>query len=35
MTRFERVVQILYEVIGGPGVNIAVHGAFWRGVSRD
>jgi hypothetical protein len=35
MTRFERVIQILDDAIGGPGVNIAVHGAFWRGVTRD
>jgi hypothetical protein len=35
MTRFERVLQILDEAIGGPGVNIGVHGAFWRGLSRD
>lgn len=35
MTRFERVIQILDESIGGPTVNIAVHGAFWRGVTRD
>jgi photosystem II stability/assembly factor-like uncharacterized protein len=35
MTRFERVVQILDEAIGGPGVNIGVHGAFWRGQTRD
>ena len=35
MTRFDRVIQILDESIGGPGVNIAVHGAFWRGVTRD
>ena len=35
MTRFDRVIQILDEAIGGPAVNIAVHGAFWRGLSRD
>lgn len=35
MTRYERVVQILDEAIGGPTVNIGVHGAFWRGLSRD
>jgi photosystem II stability/assembly factor-like uncharacterized protein len=35
MTRFERVVQILDTAIGGPGVNIGVHGAFWRGITRD
>src|ERR687896_696338 len=35
MTRYERAVQILDEAIGGPNVNIGVHGAFWRGLSRD
>jgi hypothetical protein len=35
MDRFKRVVEILDNAIGGPNVNIAVHGAFWRGVSRD
>ena len=28
MTRFERVVQILDQAIGGPNVNIGVHRAF-------
>mgnify|MGYP001228323034 CR=1 FL=1 len=32
---FRRVCDILDEAIGGPGVSIAVHGAFWRGVTRD
>jgi photosystem II stability/assembly factor-like uncharacterized protein len=35
MNRFEHVIQILDDAIGGPGVNIAVHGAFWRHVTRD
>ena len=35
MTRYERVMQILDEAIGGPNVNIGVHGAFWRGLTRD
>jgi len=35
MTRYERVQQILDEAIGGPDVNIGVHGAFWRGLTRD
>jgi photosystem II stability/assembly factor-like uncharacterized protein len=35
MTRFERVIQILDTSIGGPAVNIGVHGAFWRGITRD
>lgn len=34
MNRFERVVQILDEAIGGPNVEIGRHGAFWR-VPRD
>lgn len=35
MTRHERVMQILDEAIGGPNVNIGIHGAFWRGLTRD
>ena len=35
MNRFERVIQILDESIGGPDVGIAAHGAFWRGLTRD
>jgi hypothetical protein len=35
MTRFQRVVEILDDAIGGPGVTIGVHGAFWRGLTRD
>ncbi len=35
MNRFERVVQILDDAIGGPGVGIASHGTFWRGLTRD
>lgn len=35
MNRFERVVQILDESIGGPDVGIAAHRAFWRGLTRD
>ena len=35
MTRYERVQQILDESIGGPTVQIGVHGAFWRGKTRD
>src|SRR5262249_58646925 len=31
----ERVVQILDAAIGGPQVNIGVHGAFWRNLTRD
>lgn len=35
MTRYERVQQILDESIGGPTAQIGVHGAFWRGKTRD
>src|SRR4051812_49636471 len=35
MTRYERVLEILDNAIGGPGSNIGVHGAFWRGLTRD
>jgi photosystem II stability/assembly factor-like uncharacterized protein len=35
MTRLERVIQILDQAIGGPNVNIGVHRAFWRGLTRD
>ena len=35
MTILEQVVTILDRAIGGPDVNIPVHGAFWRGQTRD
>lgn len=35
MNRFERVIQILDNAIGGPDATIGVHGAFWRGLTRD
>jgi hypothetical protein len=35
MDRYIRVIAILDRSIGGPGVNIGAHGAFWRGLSRD
>jgi photosystem II stability/assembly factor-like uncharacterized protein len=35
MNRFQRVIDILDTAIGGPTVNIAVHRAFWRGLTRD
>ncbi len=35
MNRFQRVVQILDEAIGGPDVGIGSHRAFWRGLTRD
>jgi photosystem II stability/assembly factor-like uncharacterized protein len=34
VNRFERVIEILDAGIGGPDVEIGVHGAFWR-VKRD
>ncbi|QDV81758.1 ferritin-like domain-containing protein [Stieleria magnilauensis] len=34
-TRFDRVIEILDESIGGPGETIGVHGAFWRNKTRD
>ena len=35
MNRFEHVIQILDNAIGGPDATIGVHGAFWRGLTRD
>ena len=35
MNRFERVVAILDESIGGPDAGFAAHGPFWRGLTRD
>ena len=35
MTRFQRVVQILDEAVGGPAASVSAHGAFWRGITRD
>jgi len=35
MNRFERVKQILDQAIGGPDKTIGIHGAFWRGLTRD
>ena len=32
---FQRVTEILDEAIGGPDVGIGLHGAFWRGLTRD
>lgn len=32
---FQGVVAILDEAIGGPGVGIGAHQAFWRDISRD
>jgi hypothetical protein len=35
MNRFERVIQILDNAIGGPDASIGAHGTFWRGLTRD
>jgi Ferritin-like len=35
MNRFERVIQILDDAIGGPDASIGAHGAFWRELTRD
>ncbi len=35
MTRYEHLVEILDNSIGGPAVEIGVHRAFWRGLTRD
>lgn len=35
MTRYERAIEILDNSIGGPTVEIGVHRAFWRGLTRD
>ena len=35
MDPYKRVVEILDNAIGGPNVNIGIHGAFWRGLTRD
>jgi photosystem II stability/assembly factor-like uncharacterized protein len=35
MGTLQQVVAILDRAIGGPDVNIPVHGAFWRGQTRD
>ena len=34
-TRYDRVLEILDDSIGGPDAVIGVHRAFWRGRSRD
>lgn len=35
MDRYQRVLQLLDNAIGGSSTNIGVHGAFWRGLTRD
>lgn len=32
---FDDVVKILDDSVGGPDEDVASHGAFWRGVTRD
>jgi len=35
MTRFQQVISLLDQAIGGPQANIGVHGPFWRNLTRD
>ncbi|MFO0902462.1 MAG: ferritin-like domain-containing protein [Pirellulales bacterium] len=35
MTRYEEILQILDESVGGPNAPVGFHGAFWRGLTRD
>jgi len=35
MTRYEKVVSILDQSIGGPAASIGAHGPFWRNLTRD
>jgi hypothetical protein len=35
MTRYDHILAILDQAIGGPAVNIGEHGAFWRDLTRD
>lgn len=32
---FEDVVEILDRSVGGPDADVASHGPFWRGVTRE
>jgi hypothetical protein len=32
---FTDVIEILDKSVGGPDADVASHGPFWRGVSRD
>jgi hypothetical protein len=32
---FQGVIKILDESIGGPGMGIGAHRAFWRDITRD
>ena len=33
--KFDDVVAILDKSVGGPDADVASHGPFWRGVTRD
>lgn len=35
MNRFEKVIQILDNAVGGSTASVGFHGAFWRGMTRD
>ena len=32
---FNDVVDILDKAVGGPDADVASHGPFWRGITRD
>jgi hypothetical protein len=32
---FKDVVEILDKAVGGPDAEVASHGPFWRGITRD
>jgi hypothetical protein len=32
---FKDVIEILDKSVGGPDADVASHGPFWRGVTRD
>lgn len=34
-TRYQQVIAILDQAVGGSTAKIGAHGAFWRGLSRD
>jgi hypothetical protein len=33
--KFDDVIAILDKSVGGPDADVASHGPFWRGVTRD
>lgn len=35
MNRYEKVLSILDDAVGGPAAPVGFHGAFWRGLTRD